>query len=361
MTGPHLGPVRPLGLIQFLTGQLLSTVVPARIWSPSPFQETFVWTNGYRVKYNWFQREKNIRYNEHRESGHESEHSGICLQSSHLWHFSGEEKKNVSGTCRKNKVVCGRCYQLRFSAKFSQEHKRYIFTCVAGFHICGVFFLCLSPFSYGYNFSQGENGVTCPAVEQMTNKGCSRVPWHPKLFSWHASGYPEKCHAVAGAAVGPPSPAAAFWVFQEPLEIYPGESQMAGSGPSCHFQSLLGELRECVWLSRVLWAVGLSTVGSNLIYLYHSHSYCNTNLEELLKRKWQMVTIYNCHWLNNQCGFLLSERLMFFTVYALSHVLLEVCSDWFRILKRRRSPSLSFLCPTGCLGRWATHVQEAPP
>lgn len=71
------------------------------------------------------------------------------------------------------------------------------------------------------------------------------------------------------------------------------------------------------------------------------------------------MNIYNCHWLNNEYGFLLLETLMFFTIYFLSHVFLEAWSDWF--LNVTVSPPSPFSVLTGCLGWWAAYVQEAPP
>lgn len=71
------------------------------------------------------------------------------------------------------------------------------------------------------------------------------------------------------------------------------------------------------------------------------------------------MNIYNCHWLNNQYRFLLLEKLMFFTSYFLSHVLLEAWSD--RFLNVAVPPPSPFSVLTGCLGWWAAHVQEAPP
>lgn len=73
--------------------------------------------------------------------------------------------------------------------------------------------------------------------------------------------------------------------FQEPLELYPRENQMVGSSLLGHFQSHGGSL------NTGLWPWGLSTRGSDPIYLNHSHSPCEVNLEGVLKKRQMIITM----------------------------------------------------------------------
>lgn len=160
----------------------------------------------------------------------------------------------------------------RFSPQISQEHKWYMF------HMGDwvYFLLFLSPFSYGYKFSQPDRWVMCLTVEPMTNKSCC-VMWCPKLFCKQASRYPPKCLAVGG----PPNLTELLF-----SKFFPGALRTLSQGESDgRLQSHGGSL------NTGLWPLGLSTRGSDPIYLNHSHSPCEVNLEGVLKKRQMIITM----------------------------------------------------------------------
>lgn len=212
----------------------------------------------------------------------------------------------------KNKTVYGRCYQLRDVAP------NQIFPGTQKVHFSHAWlwvylFFFLTPFSYGYNFSQLDSWIICVTIEQMTDKGC--VPSYSVNLHTRV---PTKCLDVVLMLQElwwdvPAWQGCCFLSLQKPLDSYQGQNLMAGtslcpsqSHPGVHWVSLPSQRALGLWVLAPQARTKFTCV---------PQSYSDFKLEELLKT-WRMMNC-NCHWLNNQCGFLLSEKLMFFTIYFL--------------------------------------------
>lgn len=167
------------------------------------------------------------------ESSHESRHSAACFPSSHLWQFSKNPCIWLVHVRKMDPIKKGLSTE-RFSPQISQEHKWYIF------HMGDwvYFLLFLSPFSYGYKFSQPDRWVMWSTVEPMTNKGCC-VMWCPKLFCKQASRYPPKCLPVGG----PPNPTELLF-----SKLFPGALRTLPQGESDGRLQSVGSFPEPWWL-----------------------------------------------------------------------------------------------------------------